>query len=209
LVAAGESAASSEAESRSTPGKNRNAHPRMRQDGHLPGTALTFSGVLLDPEAPVGEANVRLAARFCVAIVFLSCACDRPPQADSLREWTPSDHHSGDDDKLAARDRAAAKPAGPGAAQPSGTSPNDVERLVDVAWRQQCTTCHGASGHGDGQMAAMLHPPDLTSSEWQSRVSDSEMLATIRNGKNRMPRFDLPEPVLQGLVARVRSIRGR
>lgn len=151
---------------------------------------------------------MRLAGGFCIAIVFLSCACDRPPQADSLREWTPSDHHSTDDDKLAARDRAVAKPPGP-ASQPAGTSPNDVQQLVDIAWRQQCTTCHGASGHGDGQMAAMLHPPDLTSSEWQSRVSDSEMLATIKNGKNRMPRFDLPEPVLQGLVARVRSLRGR
>lgn len=57
-------------------------------------------------------------------------------------------------------------------------------------------------------MAPMLHPPDLTNSEWQSRVSDGEMLATIRDGKNRMPRFDLPEPVLRGLVARVRALRG-
>lgn len=132
-------------------------------------------------------------------------ACDRPPQADSLREWTPGDHHSSDDDKLAAR----AAPAGPGASKPDGAgSVDDVQQLVDVAWRTQCASCHGSLGRGDGQLAPMLHPPDLTSSEWQARVTDGEMLAAIKNGKNRMPRFDLPEPVLKGLVARVRSLRG-
>lgn len=158
----------------------------------------------------VREPSVKVAQRLSLAILFLSfaSACDRPPQADSLREWTPSDHHSNDDDKLAARDIAAKSPDA-GASRPSGgASPSDVQQLVEIAWRQQCTTCHGAAGRGDGQMAPMLHPPDLTSSEWQARVTDGEMLTTIKNGKNRMPRFDLPDPVLRGLVARVRSLRG-
>ncbi|HXX69430.1 MAG TPA: cytochrome c [Polyangiaceae bacterium] len=153
---------------------------------------------------------MKIANRLPFALVLLGCmsACDRPPQADSLREWTPSDHHSSDDDKLGARDPGA-KPPEPGVPKPGNvSSTSDVQQLVELAWRQQCTTCHGVSGRGDGQMAPMLHPPDLTSSEWQARVTDAEMLATIKSGKNRMPRFDLPEPVLRGLVARVRSLRG-
>jgi cytochrome c oxidase cbb3-type subunit 3 len=53
----------------------------------------------------------------------------------------------------------------------------------------------------------MLHAPDLGRADWQSTVPDAEIAATIRNGRNRMPRFDLPEPVLRGLVARIRSLR--
>jgi cytochrome c oxidase cbb3-type subunit 3 len=55
----------------------------------------------------------------------------------------------------------------------------------------------------------MVHPPDLTDAKGQGEVSDGEMRSAIKNGKNRMPRFDLPDPVLEGLVARVRSLRGR
>lgn len=129
-----------------------------------------------------------------------AAGCQRPPSADSLPEWGPVDHHSNDDDKLASRG-----PAQPRQGQPAGS---DVAQLVDLTWRQQCTNCHGVAGGGDGQLAPMVHPPDLTDVKWQSAVSDAEMLATIKNGKNRMPKFDLPAPVLEGLVARVRSFRG-
>jgi cytochrome c oxidase cbb3-type subunit 3 len=82
-------------------------------------------------------------------------------------------------------------------------------QLVDLAWRQQCANCHGPLGRGDGQMGAMLRAPDLTRAAWQSTVTDTEIAATIKNGRNKMPRFDLPEPVLKGLVVRIRSLRGR
>jgi cytochrome c oxidase cbb3-type subunit 3 len=55
----------------------------------------------------------------------------------------------------------------------------------------------------------MVQAPDLTRADWQAKVTDGEMAATIRNGKNRMPRFDLPDPVLRGLVARIRSLRSQ
>jgi cytochrome c oxidase cbb3-type subunit 3 len=55
----------------------------------------------------------------------------------------------------------------------------------------------------------MVQAPDLTQTDWQSKVTDAEMASTIKNGKNRMPRFDLPDPVVLGLVARVRSLRQR
>jgi cytochrome c oxidase cbb3-type subunit 3 len=138
-----------------------------------------------------------------VALALALAGCHRPPSADSLPEWTPADHHSNDDDKLAAQGPAQRGPASP---RPSR---GDVTQLVDLTWRQQCITCHGPMGRGDGQLAPMVHPPDLTDAKWQGEVSDGEMRSVIKNGKNRMPKFDLPDPVLEGLVARVRSLRGR
>jgi mono/diheme cytochrome c family protein len=128
--------------------------------------------------------------------------CERPPSADSLREWNPTDHHSADDDKLQAGTQATAAPRGS-----AGGPVTDTARLVELTWRQQCSTCHGAMGRGDGQMGPMLQAPDLTAGEWQSKVTDDQIASTIRGGKNKMPKFDLPDPVLQGLVLRIRSLR--
>jgi mono/diheme cytochrome c family protein len=149
--------------------------------------------------------NASTLALFALfALLTALAACDQPPSASSLRAWTKEDHHPSDDDKLAAGAQA------PGAARrdDDGGRTEDAQ-LVDLAWRQQCTSCHGPLGHGDGQMGAMLRAPDLTRADWQSRVADAEIATTIRNGRNKMPRFDLPEPVLKGLVARIRSLRAR
>jgi cytochrome c oxidase cbb3-type subunit 3 len=53
----------------------------------------------------------------------------------------------------------------------------------------------------------MVKAPDLTNGEWQATVSDANLAILIKTGKNRMPKFDLPAPVIAGLVARVRSLR--
>jgi cytochrome c oxidase cbb3-type subunit 3 len=55
----------------------------------------------------------------------------------------------------------------------------------------------------------MNKAPDLSREEWQSKVKDEEIAAVIANGRGKMPRFELPEDVVKGLVARVRSFRGR
>lgn len=85
----------------------------------------------------------------------------------------------------------------------------DVAQLVDLTWRQQCSGCHGLSGRGDGQMGPMLEVRDLTAADWQSKVTDEQIATTIKSGKNKMPKFDsLPDPVIQGLVLRIRGLRG-
>jgi mono/diheme cytochrome c family protein len=129
--------------------------------------------------------------------MVLLLGCDRPPSAESLKEWTPADHHSQDDDKLANGAQVGVLPKG-----------NEAAQLVDIAWRQQCTSCHGPLGRGDGQMGPMVQAPDLTRAEWQAKVTDVEMATTIKSGKNRMPAFNLPESVLRGLVARIRTLGG-
>jgi cytochrome c oxidase cbb3-type subunit 3 len=140
-----------------------------------------------------------MATALCLACL----ACDRPPSADSLPEWTPGDHHSADDDKL----QGQAASQAPAARGPAGQG-TDYAQLVDLTWRQQCTSCHGPAGRGDGQMGAMLQVRDLSDPEWQSKVTNEQIATTIKSGKNKMPKFDLPDPVIQGLVLRIRSLGG-
>lgn len=131
---------------------------------------------------------------------FLACfalACDRAPTADGLKEWTAADH---DGEKSTANAKQGPKVAGGGAGGPSG--------LVDITWRSQCASCHGPAGRGDGPQAAMFKAADLGNAEWQAKIKDEEIAASIVNGKGRMPKFELPEEVVKGLVTRVRSFRG-
>jgi cytochrome c oxidase cbb3-type subunit 3 len=153
---------------------------------------------------------LRSAARRGPLLLALSAsmvACDRPPSADSLPEWTKSDHHSNDDDKLAAGGGPSVGPTQVGRPPTGAPAGGDVAQLVDITWRQQCTNCHGPMGRGDGQIGPMVQAPDLTKADWQGKVTDAEMVATIKSGRNRMPAFNLPDPVLAGLVARIRSLK--
>jgi cytochrome c oxidase cbb3-type subunit 3 len=154
---------------------------------------------LADPMLRGTRSALGLRHRFALATaLLLAVACDRAPSAGSAREWTPADHHSQDDDK--ARGAPAAS-----AAAPKG---DETAQLVELAWRQQCSTCHGASGKGDGPMGTMIQAPDLTRSGWQGNTSDADIAAVIQTGRNRMPKFDLPDVVVRGLVARIRSLKG-
>lgn len=92
-------------------------------------------------------------------------------------------------------------------ARPGGAGPDPM--LVDVAWRQNCAPCHGPVGRGDGPQGPMVRAPDLTRADWQANITDEEMAATIRKGKNKMPAFDLPDQVIRGLVQRIRAARAK
>jgi cytochrome c oxidase cbb3-type subunit 3 len=81
--------------------------------------------------------------------------------------------------------------------------------LVEVTWRNQCAMCHGVLGRGDGPQGPMMHAPNLTLPEWQAKMTDQQIAEVIRNGKNRMPKFDFPPDVVAGLVARIRASKGR
>jgi cytochrome c oxidase cbb3-type subunit 3 len=125
-------------------------------------------------------------------------ACDRAP--GGAREWTAADH-----DQAASPGQAAqvtARPSGqraPVAAVDPG--------LIDLAWQRNCSRCHGARGRGDGPEGAMLKSPDLTRADWQAKVTDAELAEVIRKGRNKMPAFDLPPKVIEGLVRRIRLNR--
>ncbi len=133
--------------------------------------------------------------RFLGVLLFcVTAACDRAPSTDGLKEWTPADH-DGEKKKLGNQGPKQQGDAG------------DALAFVEITWRQQCASCHGVSGHADGPQAAMFKPPDLTNQEFQAKLEDAQIAAAITNGKGRMPKFELPDDVVRGLVGRVRSFR--
>jgi mono/diheme cytochrome c family protein len=149
------------------------------------------------PQSRQSSLSWRLGAFAALALFPSLGACERPAASETLPEWTPLDHHSQDDDKAQGAPRASAGPKG-----------GDAAQLVELAWRQQCANCHGNAGRGDGPMGPMVRAPDLTQDEWQAKVGDQDIASVILTGRNKMPKFDLPEPVVRGLVARIRSLRG-
>jgi mono/diheme cytochrome c family protein len=128
-----------------------------------------------------------------LASTLLLSACN-----PAVREWTPSDH-----------DRDPGSPA----QAPSAARGNPAEaqaQLVEVAWSRQCASCHGPEGRGDGPQGPMAGARDLTAAAFQSATPDEQMIRSIRGGKGRMPAFaDLPEPIVTGLVRRIRRAGGR
>jgi cytochrome c oxidase cbb3-type subunit 3 len=140
---------------------------------------------------PVVLALALAAAAACAT------ACDRAPSSSDLPEWTPKDH--------------ASEPGRPAANQGRLGEAGDggVAVQVELTWRNLCSNCHGPSGHGDGPQGPMFKPTDLTKADWQAKVTDADIANAIKNGKGRMPKFDLPDEIVPGLVARVRSFRGQ
>jgi mono/diheme cytochrome c family protein len=163
-----------------------------------------------------GQAALFSMVLLASLVSLAATGCDRPPPADKAKEWTPADH-----------DRAEEQTAGGGAAgsqAPAQTSPRRGEGgsgggggatagagdpLIEVAWQENCLSCHGPLGQGDGPTGPMVKASDLTREEWQARVTDGDIAAVITTGKSKMPKFDLPPKVVEGLVARIRAMRGR
>jgi mono/diheme cytochrome c family protein len=77
---------------------------------------------------------------------------------------------------------------------------------------KQCAACHGATGKGDGAMAAKLKskPADLTDAEWKHGPSDGEIFTLIRDGaKNagmKAFRGALTDRQMWDLVNYIRSV---
>jgi cbb3-type cytochrome c oxidase subunit III len=51
-------------------------------------------------------------------------------------------------------------------------------------YAQNCASCHGETGKGDGKMGAQLKPTpsDLTDSEWKHGSTDGEIFTLIKDG---------------------------
>ena len=138
------------------------------------------------------------------AALVLLAGCERPPSADQAKEWTPADH-----DKAEEQGSQGAQARGAQAPAQRGDAGDSVAQLVEMTWQNNCFACHGPMGKGDGPSGPMVGAKDLTKAEWQSSVADADLAAVILGGKGRMPKFDLPEPVVKGLVARIRTMKGR
>jgi hypothetical protein len=172
-------------------------------------------------------AHVRhpVASALAIAALLLA-ACERQPNPDTLKEWTPGDHDRAEEQASQTSQGQPSRGAPPPQApqgrqgQPLRTSAPQAPAsaaakgdgsdatLIEATWENACAPCHGPGGRGDGPNGPMVNAPDITRPELLSQVTDEEIAAQIRNGKNRMPKFDLPDNVVRGLVARIRANAG-
>jgi len=137
--------------------------------------------------------------RFQLGRLLLACglllACNETP-AD-LRTWRPTDH---DHTENPNSEQVQVTDAG------SAEANHGLDDVTIVAWQQNCTSCHGPLGRGDGPQGPMVHAADLSRSDWQASVTDEAIATTILQGRGRMPAFKLPEATVQRLVALVRML---
>ena len=70
-----------------------------------------------------------------------------------------------------------------------------------------CATCHGEDGKGT-KRGRELKSPNLTDADWQAKKNDDEILNSITNGKNKMPRWSekLKPEEIQALARFVRKL---
>jgi cytochrome c oxidase cbb3-type subunit 3 len=130
---------------------------------------------------------------FCAALGCTHRAAD-------LAEWTPADHHH-----QAEGGGAKAKSRHLGQTGTYTQPSSNRNLLVEVTWMKQCASCHGKRGRGDGPNAAMFKPRDLVKLDWQDSVKDEEIAKVIKDGRNKMPAFNLPDSTINDLVGHVRS----
>ena len=88
---------------------------------------------------------------------------------------------------------------------PSAATVDDAGAL----YNSKCAKCHGKDGRSKTMRGKLAHARDLSSSEWQSDVSDERIFNSISNGKGKMPSFkkNLSEDQINSLVTFVRRLR--
>ncbi len=134
-----------------------------------------------------------IRARFLTLAVLVT-ACDKAPSAEGLGIWTPADHGQSTNPMQAPISSANAHGS------------LSAGELASITWQQQCVTCHGADGRGHTPTGSALKAPDFASAAWQKAATEPAMAQAIREGKGKMPKFDLPAPVVSALVTHVRAL---
>jgi len=135
------------------------------------------------------------AATLSLSLLASLFACNGAP-AD-LRPWKASDHdHTANPNA----DQVQVTDAG------SPDSTHGLDDVTIVAWQQNCTSCHGALGRGDGPQGQLVHAADLSRPDWQAAITDEAIADTIRQGRGRMPAFNLPDATVLRLVALIRML---
>lgn len=76
---------------------------------------------------------------------------------------------------------------------------------------QNCVTCHGASGKGDGVAAAALTPKprNFVQGKFKYGSKDADLAKTIKNGKAPMPPWGgvLSDKDINDVVAYIRTFK--
>lgn len=123
--------------------------------------------------------------------------------AGDVREWKANDHEQ---PEHPAPERQPGRRTNQVPAQ--GENAESTAMLTELAWQTNCVTCHGPQGKGDGPTGPLVRAPDLTRAEWQASTADEQMAQVIRQGRGKMPKFDLPPEVVAGIIKRIRARKG-
>jgi len=142
--------------------------------------------------------SLRAVVVWAVWVLALSgSGCDRTPS--NVRDWRPSDHDHTDEPN-AGQTGPTPTPAASAAAM------QGINEVAVVAWKQNCVTCHGIIGAGDGPQGPMVKATNLSNPVWQEQTSDEQIASAIRRGKGSMPAFSLPDSTIASLVRLVRLL---
>ncbi len=112
----------------------------------------------------------------------------------------------------------ACKRGGGGAAGGGGINVNAGPAAAREIYNQRCTTCHGASGTGDGPAGAALtpRPRSFSDQQWQALTTDDQLRRVIVQGGAAVGKSPLMPPnpdlegrpeVVAGLVQIIRTAR--
>lgn len=130
------------------------------------------------------------------ALATIAAACDR--SEEGLREWSPQDHDHQTTPSAGQVDASQQRPA---------LEEHGISDVILASWKQNCVTCHGPVGRGDGPQGPMVRPPDFTNPVWQKNAMDDHMRRTITKGRGAMPGFaHLPEETVDGLIRLIRLL---
>lgn len=146
----------------------------------------------------------RLDGRLVLALMLgagLSTVLGCERDASGLTEWTPADH----DHQVEPRSSRHTMQTRQQKNNPHA-APTQRNQLIDVTWGKQCASCHGRRGRGDGPSSTMVKARDLTDPDFQATLTDEQIAKVIREGKDKMPAFNLPDSIIEGLVQHVRGL---
>jgi cbb3-type cytochrome c oxidase subunit III len=72
----------------------------------------------------------------------------------------------------------------PGGPLPKGPASKGAASAGKIVFEANCVRCHGPKG--EGRRPGL---PNFADAKWQKAQNDAELLGVIRNGKDKMPKF--------------------
>lgn len=78
-------------------------------------------------------------------------------------------------------------------------------------FEQNCASCHGIAGKGDGAAAAALNPKpaNFAKAVFKYGSKDADLEKTIKNGKGVMPKWGgvIPDKNIKDVIAYIRTLK--
>ena len=88
---------------------------------------------------------------------------------------------------------------------------------IERVWRGKCGSCHGADGKAQTEQGKKMAIADMTSAEWQQKMTDAQIKSAISDGLKRDKngvhqemeayKAKLRPDQIDGLVAYVRALK--